>query len=270
MVTSQYVFPTEIANIILAEYKAGKTLYFHSHSFMLGPTYTIVQNAIPGVIQINLGFDSLKAVLLAYIPKDYEQYSYCRRQFRLSMNITKLQCKIGMDYYPSIPALANGGNVAPLQSQSNFTWQRPNNEYVIELLKAFGKYNDVTEDSFINNVNFAINDRAFSPDNSQTMSSVDRNGYTYQECFCQKGWPLVHENRWIGKAVYGMDLETLNKESPVLSGINTTNVKPFEFYQEYQSDTSTQFNGNAILYPFMWYDFVIAVNTAGVTVVGRT
>lgn len=90
LITNQYLFPAEITNIVLARYKAGDTMYFHSHSFMLGPTYTVQKNLVPSTVSINLGFDSLKAILLVFIPTDFEQYSTCRRQYRLSMNITKI------------------------------------------------------------------------------------------------------------------------------------------------------------------------------------
>lgn len=267
LVTDQYLFPAEITNIVLARYKAGETLYFHSHSFMLGPTYTVTKNLVPNTISVNLGFDSLKAILLVYVPTDFESYSTCRRQYRLSMNITKLQAKIGMDYYPNISALANGGNLAPLTKNANTQWQRPNAEYVIGLYKTFGKYNDVDGDSFINQVNFAVNQRPWNPDNYKGQTAPDRDGNTYQECFGQRGWPLVHENRCIGKAIYALDLETLNRTQSLLSGINTTSIKPFDISLECVSTDG--FQGNALQLLFNWYDFVVAVNTAGCTVVGR-
>jgi hypothetical protein len=287
MVTTQYVFPSDISGIILAKFKEGATLYFHSHAFMLGPTYQVSQGQVPGVIQINLGFDSLKSILIIFIPLDYQTYSWCRRQYRLSMNIIKFQAKIGMDYYPSLPSLSNGGNIAPLSNtvSSNFNWARPNNEYLINLLQCFGQYNDIASDTFMNNVNFAVNNRPYAPDNFKTQTGNDSLGFTYQQCFNQYGWPSVHENRCVGKAIYALDFETLNKDMAVLSGINTTAVKPFELYFEVQSDgpsnalaspvfgipnSGNQFPRNAMAYPFLWYDFVVAVNTAGPTVVGRS
>ena len=34
--------------------------------------------------------------------------------------------------------------------------------------------------------------------------------------------PLFHENRCVGKACYGLNLETLNNDYTVISGLNTT------------------------------------------------
>jgi len=79
LVTDQYVFEPAINSVILEQFKAGANLFFHSHSFRLGPTYNISKNQIPGVIQINMGFDSLKAVLIIFLARDYEIYTWCRR-----------------------------------------------------------------------------------------------------------------------------------------------------------------------------------------------
>jgi len=38
----------------------------------------------------------------------------------------------------------------------------------------------------------------------------------------------LHENRCVGRALYALNLETLNNDSSVISGINTINNRPFE------------------------------------------
>lgn len=140
-------------------------------------------------------------------------------------------------------------------------------------------------ESILTSVNFAVNDRIYCPDNNrrthQGTNVTDRNGYQYQESFCQYGYPLVHENRCVGRAIYALDLEYLNKDQTVLAGISTTMLKPFELTLEYQQDTttdwknltgslSTSFQDDSEMIPFLWFDYVIAVNTAGVTVIGRS
>jgi hypothetical protein len=56
-------------------------------------------------------------------------------------------------------------------------------------------------------------------------------------------------------------------------------IKPFELLLECQSEQTsdfrglqrpTDFQGNSEMLIFCWFDFVIAVNTGGVTVVGRS
>lgn len=194
-----------------------------------------------------------------------------------------------MEYYPSFTPLVNAGNTQPLLNQANQAYQRPNNEFVIATQTTFGKYQDALGSSAITSVNFAINDRPYSPDNwinTNTTSStggngLDRNGFPYQESFCQYGNPLVHENRCRGAALFSTDLEYLNKDQSVLAGVNTTMVKPFELLLEYQQSSqtdypnkagsiATQYQGLSELVPWAWFDFVWAVNTNGITVVGRS
>lgn len=42
------------------------------------------------------------------------------------------------------------------------------------------------------------------------------------------GMAWWHENRCVGRALYAMNLETLNNDWSVISGINTINNRPFE------------------------------------------
>jgi len=126
------------------------------------------------------------------------------------------------------------------------------------------------EDTFISPQNFALNNRCYDPDNFNGQTSVSRNGYAYQQSFCQNGWPLVHENRCVGRAVFAIDTEALSHDTNILSGINTTSIKPFEIYQEYVNSPGATFQGTSQLLPFMWYDMIIAVNPRGVSIVGRT
>jgi hypothetical protein len=49
------------------------------------------------------------------------------------------------------------------------------------------------------------------------------------------GLPLFHETRVIGKAVFGLDCETMSNDFSVLSGLNTTDFKPFNIVLEVDS-----------------------------------
>jgi len=168
--------------------------------------------------------------------------------------------------------LANAGNVQPLPYNSTLMWKYPNNEYVIQLQKAFGKLNDLNEDQFVNSTNFAVNNRPYAPDNTlaNTTSNLDSLGYPYQECFNQYGWPLIHENRCVGRCIFGMSMESMQSDPKVISGISTMDVRPFEIALEYESDASTQFPRNSQLFPFMRYDLVVANNKNGIQIIGRT
>jgi hypothetical protein len=129
----------------------------------------------------------------------------------------------------------------------------------------------MTKTCYINPVNFAVNNRCYAPDNTLASSNAapDRMGYAYQENFCQYGSPLRSENACVGTAVYSSDLESLTGDSKVLSGVNTMGIKPFDIIQEYQGDSMSNFKGQATMYVFCWYDFLVAVNLNGIAIVGR-
>jgi hypothetical protein len=41
------------------------------------------------------------------------------------------------------------------------------------------------------------------------------------------GLPLFYENKHVGKAVYGLDLESLSETDNLITGINTINRTPY-------------------------------------------
>lgn len=78
-----------------------------------------------------------------------------------------------------------------------------NAEFLINLKKAFGKYGDIVGDCFVNNTNFAFNTRGY---NFKNLESWDNGNID-----TAMGITLYHENRFMGKAAYGLDLESLNQ-----------------------------------------------------------
>lgn len=272
LVMEVYELESGVNGIVMAGYNAGSTVYFNTTSFIEGPIYQFQNNLIPGNVQINIGFDSLKSIMWVIIPQDFNRWSWCRRNYRISGNITKMQINVNPDYYPSLPVLANAGNVQPLPNSSILMWKYPNNDYVIQLQKAFGKLNDLNEDQFVNSTNFAVNNRPYAPDNTQANSlpnNPDSLGYAYQECFNQYGWPLIHENRCVGRPIFGISMESMQSDQTVISGISTMDVRPFQIILEFEQDKSSTFPRDAGLYPFLRYDLIIATNKNGIQIIGR-
>ena len=78
---------------------------------MLGNKYQI-----PGNTPVNnsyiIGNNSthLNEIVALFVANDYQTYSFCRKHYRLSNNITKFWSKIGIDYWPPQPNKGNGGN----------------------------------------------------------------------------------------------------------------------------------------------------------------
>lgn len=276
IVTDQYIIDDQaVDQLIMGSYNnAGAGFRLHTNSFYLGPTYNIIQNQIPATMQLNLGFESLKNLFWCYLAQDFQNYSWCRRSFRLSHNITKEQVNIEPNQYPSQPPLANAGNIAPLPNTgqlSTIMYRHANNELVNQLYKCFGKCNDWNEDCFVNNVNFAVNNRCYAPDNDNTKTggAVDSMGYGYQQSFCQYGWPLVHENRMVGRCLYGLSLEPFAHDKVVINGVNTFGKRPFEITQEFMSDVAYLFNRNSFCLTFAHYDLMLKVTPDGIEVIGR-
>ncbi len=83
------------------------------------------------------------------------------------------------------------------------------------------------------------------------------------------GYPIFHENRCIGKALYGLDLESLDRETNVLSGINTTTTRPFDLLLEYDS-SSGFFKRDSVMQVFGLFDMFVKISSAGIEVMGRS
>ena len=79
-------------------------------------------------------------------PLDYQLYPFCRKLFRISQNITYMQIKVGLDYYPSLAIQGNGGSCVV---DPDNVHKLDNSEFLINLQKAFGKYNDTMGDWMI-------------------------------------------------------------------------------------------------------------------------
>jgi len=48
-------------------------------SWYLGPIYNIAGNVLPGSLQVNLGFESLKSVLVVILRNDYQATPMARK-----------------------------------------------------------------------------------------------------------------------------------------------------------------------------------------------
>jgi hypothetical protein len=91
--------------------------------------------------------------------------------------------------------------------------------------------------------------------------------------------PLLHENRCKGKALYCMDLQSMQDNPKVLSGLNTTKGNSFELMFTsnsslyYQSGVGASGTGgtkaNVTMYIFCNYDMVVQLKRYGVKINGR-
>lgn len=230
-------------NNIDAQFQNG--INIATQSFYLGPLYVITGGAVPPTVQINLGFESLRNIFFVFMPNDFTANAAARKQYRLSMGITSMQVKIGTDYYPSLAITGNGGNNYGSANNYEFYWH---------LLKAFGKHLD-PDNSALNPHNFAVNFRAFDPTSADTNITGNAQG------------GFLEENRVVGKAIYALDLDSLNYEKRLLSGINTTMAKPFEIQLAY--DSTKVFTRPVTMYVFCHYDMVLSMSPNGIKALGK-
>jgi len=275
------LFAPEINNIIQNQLNTGVIL--NTCSWYLGPQYLIQDSSqASGTWHVNLGFESLKSILFCYLLNDYKSYSFCRKQFRVSRNINSLQLKIGINYHPYLPIMGNSGDT--------YDWRvnGPNSEFLINLLKAVGKFNDIHNDNGINSANFAINGRLYdvtntdplfgktlqpfqntiTPPNCFTTSSIDPNCNIHTAM----GAPLLWENLYIGKAVYGFNLDGLAQDFSKISGLNTIKNTPFEIQVKTDTNgvgTPSYTDRPATMMVFCYYDMIIQIRQDGCTVLGR-
>lgn len=54
---------------------------------------------------------NLTQLVCLFVPTDFQIYSFCRKHYRLSNNITSFQLRIGIDYWPPNAHKGNAGNV---------------------------------------------------------------------------------------------------------------------------------------------------------------
>lgn len=242
---------------------SGDGIVLATHSFALGPLFNLQRTESLGQYLINSGFESLKSIYMMYLSNDYLQYSFCRKNYRLSGNVTSLHAQLGLDSYPEKPIEGHGGNSVSLSKDDKTNWP-----YVYELIRIFGHLNEAVSHSVINRYNFAINERPYDvTDTSPYILSnnrlVENNNNTAM------GYPLIHENRIIGKAVYVLNF-AYNADSTMFNGINTIALRPFDILVKSDSKTvNPDRDRPRTLLFFMHYDMIVQISLGSVRVLGR-
>ena len=270
-------FDKLIDNIVLNSMNSEQGLSFHTTSWYLGPQYSIPPATNPqGTYQLNLGFESLKTLVLMFIPQDYLKYPYLRKLYRVNCGITSIQLRIGMELYPSLPLKGHSGTSGHYPASYQYS---NNSEYLISLQKSFQKFQNKDEDIAINSINFAVNQRYWDPksstedyimDNAAAVENKDWNINLFS------AMPLIHENRCKGKAAFCLDLESMSENPRIISGLNTLKNKPFEILLNSES-SSYYFSGkenaknteNVSMLIWCQYDMVVQLKKYGIKIMGK-
>ena len=278
IVVEMLYFDNRIDSMINSQLNSSEGIVFHSQSWMLGPVYSISPSTTPsGTYQLNLGFESLKCLCVTFLMTDYLQKPFVRKLNRVSAGITSIQFRIGNELFPSLPIKGHSGTAGGHPANYGF---ENNNEYLINLYKAFDKWLNVDEDCSINNNNFALNGRYY-PVSTVSPSSAFLGATTALAILTQSntailGLPLFYENKAKGKAIYAMNFEALPEDKNVISGLNTIINRPFELL--FTSDSSafpsvrwgtgnTPFGYN--MYLWCNFDMIIKLGKYNASVLGR-
>lgn len=249
----------------------GQGLIIPTHSFALGPLLNVAntQALSKTSFDISLPFESMKALFIMFLSNDYLQYTFCRKNYRLSSNLTLLQATIGFERYPEFPLEGHAGN-----TRVENKYDKDNSIFYGELLRCFSHPADAKSHTIINKYNFALNDRPY--DITNLKAYIDKNAtYCEGNTDTAVGYPLIHENRMVGKAVYVLNF-AYNSDDSMFNGVNTLRDKPMIIRMEADgrsaeklaSETTVKDRART-LYFFANYDFVVQITNSGVTVLGR-
>jgi hypothetical protein len=273
IVCEMLFFDARVDTLIQNQLNSSDGVVFPTQSWMLGPIISIPAGQTPnGNYQLNMGFESLKKICITFLPPTNK--SYLRKLYRVSAGVTSIQLRIGMDLYPSYAIKGHSGTAGGFPS--TYAWEN-NNEYLIALYKAFGKFNNIDEDCSINAVNFAVNSRWHSsasiPNTAPYISDVDRRLSTVNFSNQTFGLSLLYENLCKGKAIYAIDLEGLGDDKRVTSGLNTTINKPLEIIFTSDSGSAYKTTGGTTqqinMYIWCHYDMVVKFGKFNAQVLGR-
>ena len=243
---------------------SGDGLVISSHSWALGPLYNIPSTSgVLGTWQVNMGFESLKTIFMIFLSNDYLTYPFCRKLFKLSRNITSIQVKIGLEYFPDQPLEGHGGNPYALAKNEENNWI-----YLYELHKLFGTLNDTLSGTIMNRHNFAVNERPYNV--TLTTPYLVSGSAAENNVDTAAGFPLIHENRVVGRSVYVLNL-AYNSDSTMLNGVNTIQNRPFDISLKADGiNVNPTLDRASTMMLFCHYDFVVQISTSGVRVLGRS
>ena len=248
---------------LMRQQLSGDGIVISTHSWALGPLYNIASTAgVLGTWQVNMGFESLKSIFLTFLSNDYLTYSFCRKLYKYSRNITSIQTKIGLEYFPEQQLMGHGGNPYALTKNDENNWI-----YIYELHKLFGTLNDTLSGSIINRHNFCINERPYDITNMLAYCPVD--SFKENNIDTAVGFPLIHENRMVGRGFYTINL-SFNSDSTMLNGVNTIQNRPFDISLKADGiNVNPLYDRPCTMMMLCNYDFVVQISSSGVRVLGR-
>jgi len=154
---------TEITQEIKA--KLYKGIEISSNYWQLSAQYQLPNGSyVRNSFQIPINAESLAEICAIFLSNEYQTKTFCRKQFRLSNNITQMQIKANGNWYPLQPITGNAGNPEALDTTGD-NW----NFY--ELLLLSNNFLFTTNQPYpkITPRNFAINGRLYDTSDQRSF-----------------------------------------------------------------------------------------------------
>jgi len=97
-----WFYDDRVNNSMMSALQQG--IVFNTQGFYFGPEYSVASSAaLQGSWLINSNFKSMNSLMMFILDNSYKSYPYARKHFRLSGNITSIQVKAGVNYFPPFP-----------------------------------------------------------------------------------------------------------------------------------------------------------------------
>lgn len=208
--------PPDVNNDVLS--RARQNFSLSIPQWYLGPRIKTT-GPINSSIQVNNGFNSLKMVAIAFQPADFELYPWCRKQKRISNNLSTLQIRVGTQYIPSQPISGNTGYIRP----DTFSGRGSYMEFWTKTMQAFGKYGK-RAGSLLNATNYTANSLGYNP----TVLNQPVPAETTTVIDTGLSMTLYWENQIIPRSIVAVDMERFDILTDMESGVDTRRARPFE------------------------------------------
>lgn len=219
-----------------------------SQGFSMGPIQQIATSAqVRNVYQINNSIPSLRTFYMWFLLNDYQTLNFCRKNFKVSHNLKSIQLKMNNDYIPKQPIMGNAGQIAGDGINNDDVLP-----FLMELYRTHGESFSTAIKSSIVPANFIVNDRCYNPLNkSQTKNQ----------------YGMYQEQRLQGKATYCIDLLADPYDNTVLSGLDTTRVRPIELIIDNYTNAGVQ-QRPSTMYVTLHHDVLVSYGVNGIETVG--
>jgi hypothetical protein len=267
-------FDEQLENLTKAQFNSLDGIVFHTISWHNISSFVIPAGQTPsGNYTIQKNYDSLKALVITFLPNDYLIYPWLRKLYRINNSVVSLQLSINHEFFPPYPLRGHSGTS---NGYDLIYANQNNNDYLINLYKCFDKFNNYNEDCSINSVNFAVGSRYFSQQLTNNYLNVNPTPTVYANISNING-PLLmlQENLVKGKALFAIDLQTLGDDKRVISGLNTKQTTIDIIIGSDSSNpyrrgyaTNSQATHSTTMYVWCLYDVVINIQKNKVQSVG--